>query len=91
MIDKLVTYECYDWQKEPEFQLGQPVWVHGDAETTWIVIGRFKAMWSEWYVAAVPENHLDAQPSNIPCSWLTSHMPGEPRYRNVIHVNFRKR
>lgn len=73
-------------QKEPEFSVGQPAWIHGDP-TTYIIIGLFRAMWSERYAAAVPEDKLDSQPVNIPCSWLSDLMPGEPRYDNIIRLS----
>lgn len=73
-------------QKEPDFNLGHPVSVHSDP-TVWIVVGVFRAMWSEWFVVAVPENQLDAQPSTIPCSWLSDLLPGEKRYSNVVRLS----
>lgn len=77
-------------KQPPAYNLGQPVWIHGDA-VTWIVIGIFKAMWSEWFVAAVPENELDAQPCNIPFSWLTDLAPGEKRLSNVVQFSHYRR
>lgn len=62
------------------FDLGQPLWVHGDDGNCWIPIAFFRAGWSEWYAACVPEDNLTGEPYNFPCSWLTGIMPGEPEW-----------
>lgn len=68
------------------FNCGQPLWVYGDNVNCWIAQGFYRNMLSEWYCVAVPEDNLVAQPRNIPCSWLTAQMPGEPRYDNVVFL-----
>lgn len=78
-------------QKHP-FHIGQPLFVHGDDMNTWIAIGFYKSMLSEWYAVVVPESDLTASPSYIPCSWLCDTMPGEPDWvvegkNNVVYLS----
>lgn len=65
---------------EPPFKIGQPVWLHGDSETCWIVQNTCKSAWGKHCVIAQPEGLWDVEPTLFPCEWLTDRLPGEPDY-----------
>lgn len=86
--------EIWGWcQREHPFDLGQPLYLRTDVlgdtidVCAYIAVGFFKATWSEWFVATVPENQLESAPINFPVSWMTDISPGEPRYANVIRLS----
>lgn len=69
------------------FNIGEPLWVHGDNFNTWLPIAFVRPMWSEWIAICLGENDLTGPEHRIPANWLCNRMPGEPVYAdNVVRL-----